>query len=127
MLGTELLAGVSVAAFSFIGAVKVLGVPRAMFEYQKENFFDKFGINRMGMRVIGLAEWTGAGLLLAFLVSAWAPGIAGAGVHAVVTVGAVASHVRYGRASDAIFAILMLALALAVMATFYLSGAWPGA
>jgi hypothetical protein len=99
------------ALFAFAGSIKVLGVPQSLA------IRDHLGISPTVWRVIGLLELAGVVGVLAGL--AWQPlGIAAAVGLALLSVGAVASHVRAsdGAGQSVPAAIgLVLAVATAVL------------
>ena len=72
--------------FLFASTVKIFGRPHAMFEYQLENYFIGYGLNRQIMFLIGLAELCGA-ITIWYHRTHWI-GLLGAAVLVVVTTGA---------------------------------------
>lgn len=101
---TILLAGL----FMFAASIKLLGVPQSLA------IRDHLGVKPMGWRAIGGCELAGVAGVLAGLV--WAPiGIAAAIGLALLSVGAIAFHLRASdSAKDTAPAVIGLALAVAV-------------
>jgi hypothetical protein len=101
------------ALFTFSASLKLLGVPKSL------EIRDHLGVKPLQWRLIGALELAGvAGVLVGLL---WAPlGIAAATGLALLSVGAIAFHLRAsdGAADPAPAAIgLVLALAAAVLPT----------
>jgi len=104
---------VLVAFFMFASSIKLLGWQKLIFETQL-NFFNKYGLNRETMFLVGLIEFSGATLLGAFIAlsgpewTLWG----GAGLIAVTSLGAIFFHLRFDRWQDGIPAIVTLFLSL---------------
>lgn len=94
--------------FLFAGTVKVFGVPEKMFNMQKERYFDQYGIDRNGIRAIGLAEYFGG--ITVWFWSVHPIALAGLAVLVIVTGGAIFYHLRYDTPQEAGPAIVMLTL-----------------
>jgi uncharacterized membrane protein YphA (DoxX/SURF4 family) len=97
------------ALFLFASSIKLLGVRQSL------EARDHFGISPTFWRVIGLLELAG---VIGVLVGLWWPplGIAAAVGLALVSVGAIVSHVRASdRPSDAVPAAVGLILAVATV------------
>ncbi|MGY4650988.1 DoxX family protein [Mycobacterium sp. URHB0021] len=95
------------ALFTFSASIKLLGVPKSL------EIRDHLGVKPLQWRLIGALELAGvAGVLVGLL---WAPlGIAAATGLALLSVGAIAFHLRVrGGAADTAPAVLGLVLALA--------------
>jgi hypothetical protein len=106
-MATVIVTIVLAALFAFASAIKLFGVPRSLA------IRDHLGVSPALWRVIGLLELAGVVGVLVGL--AWAPiGVAAAVGLALLSAGAVASHVR---ASDGLVdmgpAIFAVALAVA--------------
>jgi len=94
------------ALFTFSASIKLLGVRQSLA------IRDRLGIKPLWWRLIGVCELAGvAGVLVGLL---WAPiGIAAAFGLALVTVGAIAYHVRVSdTVADLVPAVVGVALAL---------------
>jgi hypothetical protein len=95
------------ALFTFSSSIKLLGVSRSLA------IRDHLGVKPMQWRLIGVLELAGvAGVLVGLL---WSPiGIAAAIGLALLSVGAIAFHVRASdRAADTAPAVIGVALAVA--------------
>lgn len=95
------------ALFTFAASIKLLGVSQSLA------IRDHLGVKPMQWRAIGVCELAGVAGVLAGLV--WAPiGIAAAIGLALLSVGAIAFHVRASdSAKDTAAAVIGLALAVA--------------
>lgn len=84
-------------AFPFFGIVKIFGVPETIYRTQKESYFDRFGLARWHVRLIGLAELFG-GLTIWLWATRLQP-LAHIGMITlmVVTLGAMVYHARYDK------------------------------
>ena len=101
--------------FLFASTVKIFGRPHAMFEYQLENYFIAYGLNRQIMFLIGLAELIGA-VTIWYHRTHWI-GLVGAAVLVVVTTGAIVFHLRFDTGREAVPAVVMLVLSGYVLLT----------
>ena len=91
--------------FLFASAIKILGVPKAIFTKQLE-FFHNYGLNRTLMALIGCIELFGA-------IALWLPGnlrLLGALAIICTSVGAIFFHLRFDTWKDGIPAIVTLIL-----------------
>ena len=95
------------ALFTFAGSIKLLGVPQSLA------IRDHLGVRPLQWRLIGVCELAGVAGVLVGLV--WAPiGIAAAIGLALLTIGAVAFHLRASdSAKDMAPAVIGVALAAA--------------
>jgi hypothetical protein len=94
------------ALFTFTGSIKLLGVAKSL------EIRDHLGVKPMQWRLIGVCELAGvAGVLVGLF---WAPiGIAAAIGLALLTIGAIAYHVRHSdTVADLAPAVIGVALAL---------------
>jgi hypothetical protein len=97
------------ALFGFASAIKLLGVPQSL------EIRDHLGISATNWRGIGLLELAG---VIGVLAGLWWPplGIAAAAGLALLSIGAIVSHVRASdRADQSIPAAIGLALAVATV------------
>ena len=111
MLATVIVTVLSAILFTFSSSIKLLGAPQSLA------IRDHLGVTPVLWRVIGLLELAGVAGVLAGL--AWMPiGVAAAIGLALLSVGAVAFHVRasdgFAKTAPAVIAIL-LALATAIL------------
>ena len=83
-------------------------MPEAIFDLQKESFFDVYGIGREQIRLIGLAELFG-GLTVWFWAKHWIAQV-GLSVLIAVTAGAIFFHAVYDEVFQARPAIIMFVL-----------------
>lgn len=98
--------------FVFAGSVKVFGWQKLIFETQLA-FFKSYGFNRQFMGVVGVIE------MLAALGLWWPQTIIAAisaMVIATVSAGAIACHLRYDSAKNAIAAMVTLSLSVTLLA-----------
>ena len=98
------------ALFTFSSSIKLLGVPKSL------EIRDHLGVSPIQWRLIGALELAGvAGVLVGLL---WAPiGIAAAIGLALLSIGAVAFHLRASdRVMDMVPAVIGVALAAATVA-----------
>ena len=119
MTMVQMLAAASALLFILIGLVKVAGVPKGLAEKQWTEFYSKWGMSRQQVMLVGLAEWAGSVMLLAFAFGGWPFGVWGAAIHAAVAVGAIRLHTKYGVIMDAAPMMIML-----VVSSLILVG-WP--
>jgi len=107
--------------FPFVGIVKIFGVPKKAFKEQKKLYFDNYGIDRKGIRSIGLAEVL-AGSSVWFWASSYAF-VAQVGTAALIliTIGATFFHLVYDEkpAPQAAIVMLVLSGAFYTLITFY--------
>ncbi|MDT5371131.1 MAG: hypothetical protein QOC62_5562 [Mycobacterium sp.] len=113
VLATVIVTVLLAILFTFASSIKLLGAPQSLA------IRDHLGVTPARWRVIGLLELAGVVGVLAGLV--WAPiGVAAAIGLALLSVGAVAFHVRasdgFAKTAPAVIAIL-LAVATAVLQT----------
>ncbi len=80
--------------FLFAGTMKTFGIPEQMFKMQKETFFDNYGIDRNGIRAIGLVELFG-GVTVWFWTIMNPLALVGLAVLLCTTAGAMYYHWRY--------------------------------
>ena len=114
MIATVVVTIVLAMLFTFSSAIKLLGVPQSLA------IRDHLGVTPMLWRVIGILELAGVVGVLVGL--AWAPpiGVAAAIGLALLSVGAVAFHVRasdgWAKTAPAVLAIV-LAVSTAILQT----------
>ncbi len=111
--------------FIFFSILKIAGVPKAIFKEQKEQYFDNYGINRNGIRLIGVGEMIGAVLILVGLTAGnLQVGQIGHALLMVITAGAMYFHNRYDSITkDGLPAIIQFALnAATLVLTFVIAG-----
>jgi hypothetical protein len=113
VLATVIVTVLLAILFTFSSSIKLLGAPQSLA------IRDHLGVTPVLWRVIGLLELAGVIGVLAGL--AWAPiGVAAAIGLALLSVGAVAFHVRasdgFAKTAPAVIAIL-LAVATAILQT----------
>ena len=111
MIATVVVTIVLAVLFTFSSSIKLLGVPQSL------EIRDHLGVTPMLWRVIGILELAGVVGVLVGL--AWAPiGVAAAIGLALLSVGAVAYHVRasdgWAKTAPAVLAIV-LAVATAIL------------
>lgn len=99
--------------FLFAGTVKLFGVPEKIFTMQKEQYFDKYGIDRNGIRAIGLAEYFGG--ITVWFWSVHPIALVGLAVLVIVTAGAISYHLRHDTPQEAAPAIVMFILSVALL------------
>lgn len=97
--------------FPVTGLSKILGIPEKMFKQQKKMFFDKYGIDRKGIRSIGFAELF-AGLSVWFWVPYPQVARTGAVALIMITAGAIFFHYVYDEEPAAQPAIMMCVLSI---------------
>ena len=93
------------AFFLFASSIKIMGWQKTIFETQLR-FFEKYGLSRNGMTLVGLVELFGA-------IALWSPGPVGKlGVLALAgtSVGAIYFHLRYDTWKDGVPAMVTLSL-----------------
>ena len=93
------------AFFLFASSIKILGLPRVIYEKQLE-FFHNYGLNRRLVALIGFIELFGAIVL-------WLPGVLGlVGALAIIctSAGAIFFHLRFDTWKDGIPATVTLVL-----------------
>lgn len=100
--------------FPVTGLAKILGMPEKMYKMQKKMFFDKYGIDRKGIRSIGFAELM-AGLSIWFWVSYPMVARTGAVALILITSGAIFFHYVYDKKPAAQSAIMMFILSVAFL------------
>ena len=114
-----IIQGLLIAFFMFASSVKVFGWVKAIFEPQLA-FFHRYGLNRAAMRMVGIIEATGAGLLLfGMLTTASLYTQLGAALIALTSVGAMFFHFRFDTWKDAIPSIVTLVLSLALLLSHF--------
>ena len=113
---TWILAAIISFFFVMVGIVKIFGTPKKMFKEQKKKFFDKYGIDRSGIRSIGIAEVLGGVAILFWSVNlrvALSGGIA----LIFITAGATYFHFVYDKKPEPQAAITMLVLTIGFILT----------
>jgi hypothetical protein len=98
------------AFFLFACVVKILGLPKAIFDTQLE-FFRNYGLNRSVMALVGFIELFGA-------IALWLPGnmrLLGALALMGTSAGAIFFHLRFDTWKDGIPATITLLLSGAVL------------
>ncbi|MFK7801201.1 MAG: DoxX family protein [Anaerolineae bacterium] len=100
--------------FPVTGMAKILGQPKKLFKEQKKLYFDKYGIDRKGIRSIGFAELM-AGLSVWFWVPYPMVARTGAVALVLITAGAIFFHYVYDEEPAAQPAILMCILSIAFL------------
>lgn len=98
------------AFFLFACVVKILGLPKAIFDIQLE-FFRNYGLNRNVMALVGFIELFGA-------IALWLPGnmrLLGALALMSTSAGAIYFHLRFDTWKDGIPAAITLLLSGAVL------------
>lgn len=100
--------------FPVTGLSKILGQPEKMFKEQKKLYFDKYGIDRKGIRSIGFAELMG-GLSVWFWVAYPTVARTGASALLLITLGAIFFHYVYDEKPAAQPAITMCVLTIAFL------------
>jgi uncharacterized membrane protein YphA (DoxX/SURF4 family) len=103
--GVIVVSSLLTAFFIFASSIKILGWQKKIFETQLE-FFEKYGLNRNIMALVGFVELFGA-------IALWLPGVLGiAGVGALVatSAGAICCHLYFDTWKDAVPAIVTLEL-----------------
>ena len=110
LLILNIIKGVLTLFFVLASSIKILGWQKEIFRLQLE-MFNKFGINRQQVLLIGLVELIGALLL-------WLPGymgIAGALLLLGTSVGAITFHLRFEAPKDARPAAVTMILSMVVL------------
>lgn len=116
---TWILAIIIAFFFLMVGVVKILGTPKKLFKEQKKKFFDNYGIDRRGIRSIGIAEAL-AGISLLFWTVNIRIAIAGAVALIIVTLGAIYFHYVFDEKPEPQAAITMCVLSAAYLALLIL-------
>ncbi|MBQ4811416.1 DoxX family protein [Pseudoalteromonas luteoviolacea] len=97
--------------FVFASSIKLIGWQKLIFETQLQ-FFNKYGLNRIHMFLIGLLELVAAILLLVTIfISNQQLNAMGAALIAFTSIGAIYFHLKYDTFKDAIPALITLILA----------------
>ncbi|WP_085297476.1 DoxX family protein [Cognaticolwellia mytili] len=96
--------------FIFASSIKILGWQKFIFESQLA-FFKKYGLNRLQMLLIGIAELAAALLLISsiYLSNELLNGV-GSIMIAFTSIGAIYFHLRFDTIKDAIPAMVTLVL-----------------
>lgn len=103
-----------VVFFFFASSVKMFGWVKVIFNTQLV-FFKKYGLNRSAMFAVGVLEATGATtVLLGIMMNALMLSSLGAGLLAMISVGAMLFHFRFDTWKDAIPSIVTLLLSAVV-------------
>lgn len=107
MLLEKVLTTVLVFFFFLVGFVKATGLPKKIFEHQRESYFNEYRIGRKGIFFIGLWEMFGAIsiIFVNHLIS-----LIGAFAIFKVSLGATFYHMKHDTIKDAVPAITMLVL-----------------
>ncbi len=100
--------------FPFVGLIKISGAPKDIFKTQKKMFFDKYGIDRKGIRSIGFAELF-CGLSVWFMGSYPQFALTGTVGLIMITLGATFFHFAYDEKPAPQAAIAMLVLSTAYL------------
>ena len=98
--------------FTMTGIVKIFGAPKSIFKEQKKKFFDKYGIDRKGIRSIGFAE-VFAGIATLFWAQNQMVALTGAVALIGITAGATYFHFVFDKKPEPQAAITMLVLSIA--------------
>ncbi|MGF1708186.1 DoxX family protein [Enterovibrio baiacu] len=96
--------------FIFASSIKILGWQKMIFDTQLA-FFEKYGLNRQIMFLVGCVELFGA----VTIFSSEMIGVIGAASLLVTSAGAICFHVRFDTWKDGIPAILTLLLSSFVL------------
>ncbi|CZF81926.1 hypothetical protein GCE9029_02910 [Grimontia celer] len=99
------ISGLLTAFFLFASSIKILGWQKMIFETQLA-FFEKYGLNRTIMLLMGIVELFGA-------IALWGPdyvGVAGALALFGTSAGAIACHLWFDTWKDGIPAMVTLTL-----------------
>lgn len=108
-----------IAFFVFASSIKLLGWHKFIFETQL-SFFKKYGLNRAGMFIVGVVEFSAALLLLSSMVLSVPEWQAlGVSLIAVISVGALGFHIKFDKWTDGIPAAVTLSLSLWLLALSY--------
>ena len=101
--------------FTFARSIKITGWQKFIFETQL-TFFNKYGLKRVHMFLVGILELSAAILLLASLIFEHKPlNDLGAVTIALTSIGAIFFHLRFDTIKDAVPAIVTLLLSLALI------------
>lgn len=105
-------------AFFFVmtGIVKIFGTPKKIFKEQKKQYFDKYGIDRRGIRSIGFGELFG-GIAVLFWAANETIALTGAIALVMITAGATFFHLVYDDKPAPQAAITMLLLTVGFIVT----------
>lgn len=109
--------------FTFVGGVKSTGIPSGLYDFQKKKYFDNYGIPRMGILGIGCCELFGAFTIMAFRNSQ----LSALGTLALLctSCGAIAFHLYFDTAGDAIPAFTTCTLSAFLLYIKYRRGFVP--
>ncbi len=99
-----------------VGVVKIFGRPPKLFKEQKKKFFDKYGIDRKGIRSIGFAEIMG-GVAVLFWNQNVLVARTGAITLLLVTAGAIYFHFVFDKKPEPQAAITMFVLSAVFLAS----------
>jgi len=102
--------------FVMVGIVKIFGTPKKLFKEQKKKFFDKYGIDRSGIRSIGIAEVLG-GVAILFWPINLRVALSGGIALIFITAGATYFHFVYDKKPEPQAAITMLVLTVGYLLT----------
>lgn len=108
--------------FLFASSIKILAWQKFIFDTQLK-FFQKYGLNRSIMFLVGMVEFSGAVLLVLPLVTGLVPlwSTLGALLITGTSVGAIFFHFRFDTWKDALPAILTLVLSSYLWGQYALS------
>lgn len=101
--------------FLFASSIKIFGWQKFIFETQLE-FFNKYGLNRVAMAMVGLGELFGA-------LAIWFPGYVGAAgalTIAMTSLGAICCHLYFDTWKDGVPAMVTFMLSSLILHSKYL-------
>ena len=124
LLGYEKYISIGLGCFfTFVGGVKTTGMPSQLFEYQKEKYFDNYGIPRYGIFGIGSGELFGAFTIIAFRNKPFS--LYGALALFCISCGAISFHLYFDTVGEAIPAITTATLSAILLYIKYRRGFVP--